>query len=89
MKNKYIHFGYYFWGLFFSLIVVFAIITGKTITLLDHDIHFAIFIYKTSNPFWYYLLNAIYGLLRVGLLYGSLLFIQSNRNFLKEQEGFC
>jgi hypothetical protein len=88
MKNKYIRFGYYFWGLFFSLMVVFGMITGKTPMLLENDRRFAIFIYRTTNPFFYYLWNAIYGFLGVGLLYRSLIFIQSNRDFLKEQEGF-
>ena len=68
--------------------VVFGMIAGKTVMLLDNDIRFAVFIYRATNFFWYYLLNATYGLLGVGLLYRSLLFIQSNRDALKEQEGF-
>jgi len=88
LKNKYIHFGYYFWGLLLITMVVFSLLAGKVIVLLENDIRFATFVYKDKNPIWFVVVNAVYGLLGLVLSYRSLLFIGWNRAFLKEREGF-
>ena len=68
--------------------VVFSLLTGKVIFLPENNIRFAIFLYRERNPFAFFGLNLMHGLLGAALLYRSLLFIQTNRDFLEESERF-
>ena len=88
MKHKPVHLTYYFWGLFFSAMVVFGLLTGKVIAVFDAEPKLIDFYHRETDPFFYFLTLIMYVFVGVGLFYKSLLFVSTNREDLIQRDGF-
>lgn len=88
MKHKPVHLTYYFWGLFFSAMVVFGLFAGKVIAVFDAEPKLIDFFYIETDPVFYFLTLFVYVLMGVGLFYKSLLFVSTNREDLIQRDGF-